>query len=100
MKEISPAELQLRLEQGEPPHLIDVREPYEHEEFNIGGQNIPVSQLPFHIEEIRQLTDREIILYCQSGNRSGLAQQLLASQFGITNTINLKGGMKAWRGME
>jgi len=39
----------------------------------------------------------DIVLYCRSGNRSGMAQKLLAIQSGITNTINLKGGLIAWR---
>jgi len=97
MKEITSKELHGRLAAGEDIILIDVREPYEHEEFNIGGINIPVTELPFRIEEVRQHGDQEIILYCQSGNRSMLAQKLLATQFNIVNTLNLVGGARAWR---
>lgn len=99
MKEITPAELRERLTKGENIALLDVREPFEYEEFNIGGTNIPITELPFRTDEIRHLGDGEIILYCQSGNRSGLAQKLLASQFNIHNTVNLKGGIKAWKEM-
>ena len=97
MKEITSKELHGRLAAGEDIILIDVREPYEHEEFNIGGINIPVTELPFRIEEVRQHGDQEIVLYCQSGNRSMLAQKLLATQFNIVNTLNLVGGARAWR---
>jgi len=97
MHEISPTELKLRLSSGDKLLLIDVREPYEHEDFNIGGINIPITELPFRIEEIKVPEDSAIVLYCQSGNRSGLAQKLLATQFKIENTINLKGGVKAWK---
>lgn len=97
MKEISAKELNERLAAGEDIILIDVREPYEHEEYNIGGTNIPVTELPFRIDELKALGDHEIVLYCQSGNRSMLAQKLLAMQFNIVNTINLVGGAKGWK---
>ena len=97
MNEITSKALLTRLAAGEKLTLIDVREPYEHEEFNIGGINIPVTELPFRIEEIKQLADHEIVLYCQSGNRSMLAQKLLATQFNIANTLNLLGGVRGWK---
>ena len=97
MKEITPAQLKDRILSGEPTLLLDVREPHEHDEFDIGGINIPITQLPFRIEELKDLGEADIVLYCHSGNRSALAQKLLAAQFDIQNTINLVGGMKAWR---
>ncbi len=97
MKEITAKELKERLESGEPLILIDVREPYEHDEFDIGGTNIPVTELPFRIDELKQLGNGDLVLYCQSGNRSILAQKLLAMQFGIENTYDLKGGVNAWK---
>jgi rhodanese-related sulfurtransferase len=97
MNEITPTELKDRLTSGDRLILVDVREPYEHEDFNLGGLNIPITELPFRIEEIRSPGDVEIVLYCQSGNRSILAQKLLATQFNIVNTLNLKGGMRAWK---
>lgn len=95
--EISISELKQRIVSGEDLILIDVREPYEHEEYNIGGVNIPVTEIPFKVDEIRNQEGGDIILYCQSGNRSVLAQKLLATQFKIENTFNLKGGITAWR---
>ncbi len=97
MKEITPNQLQARITSGDHLALVDVREPYENEDYNIGGINIPVTQLPFRVDELKALGEVEIVLYCQSGNRSGLAQKLLASQFNIHNTINLVGGMKRWK---
>jgi rhodanese-related sulfurtransferase len=97
MKEITVKEVKQRLDAGEPLILIDVREPYEHEEFDIGGTNIPVTELPFRIDELKQSGKGDLILYCQSGNRSILAQKLLAMQFGIEDTYNLKGGVNAWK---
>lgn len=97
MHDITPIDLDRRIREGESFHLIDVREPHEHEDFNIGGINIPVTELPFRAAEVKQTCDKPIVLYCQSGNRSMLAQKLLATQFGIENTLNLKGGMRAWK---
>jgi len=97
MKEITTIALHQRLASGEKIILIDVREPYEHDEYDIGGTNIPVTELPFRIDELKQFGDGDLVLYCQSGNRSILAQKLLAMQFGIENTYNLKGGVNAWK---
>ena len=98
MNEILPAELMSRIRSGEKFRLIDVREPHEHDEYDIGGLNIPITELAFRIEEIKPEDESEtLVLYCQSGNRSILAQKLLAMQFGIDNTLNLLGGINAWK---
>jgi rhodanese-related sulfurtransferase len=98
MNEILPADLQSRIRSGEKFILIDVREPHEHDEYDIGGLNIPITELPFRIDEIKAAEEGEpLVLYCQSGNRSILAQKLLSLQFGIDNTYNLQGGINAWK---
>jgi rhodanese-related sulfurtransferase len=97
MTNLSIHDLHLLIEAGKAPVLIDVREPHEHEEFNIGGINIPVTEMPFRIAELKALGDADFVLYCQSGSRSSLAQKLLDTQFNIHNTINLVGGLNAWK---
>ena len=42
MQAISVEEVKARLDAGESLHLLDVREPAEHEEFNIGGVLLPI----------------------------------------------------------
>ena len=97
MKELTAPELREQLKQNKPMHLIDVREPYENEEFNIGGTNIPLGDLMNHEEELKALSKTgDLVLYCRSGNRSVMAQKLLAARFGIENTINLRGGVMMW----
>ena len=97
MKEWTASELREQLKQNKPLHLIDVREPYENEEFNIGGTNIPLGDLMNHEEELKALSQTgDLVLYCRSGNRSAMAQKLLAARFGIENTINLRGGVMMW----
>lgn len=97
MKEISALELQQKMQSGEHMILVDVREEYEHEEFSIGGINIPVTDIPEQAERLQDYGNVDLVLYCRSGNRSGMAQKILAVQFDMHNTINLKGGMNAWK---
>jgi rhodanese-related sulfurtransferase len=97
MNNLSIHDLHQLMESGNTPKLIDVREPHEHEEFNIGGINIPVTEMPFRIDELKALGDVDFVLYCQSGSRSSLAQKLLDTQFNMRNTINLVGGLNAWK---
>jgi rhodanese-related sulfurtransferase len=97
MTNISPQEVKQRLDAGEKLHLIDVREPYENAEFNIGGKLLPVGKIQtMQTEDIDDLKNEEVILYCRSGNRSGIAAMVL-DQLGFTNTKNLAGGMLAWQ---
>ncbi len=97
MQNITPEEVKERLNKGEKLNLIDVREPYENAEFNIGGKLLPLGKVQsMQTEDIDDLKDEEVILYCRSGNRSGIAAMIL-DQMGFTNTKNLTGGMLAWQ---
>ena len=97
MTNITPEEVKQRLDAGEKLNLIDVREPYENAEFNIGGKLIPIGKIQSQqIEEIADLKNEEVILYCRSGNRSGISAMVL-DQLGFTNTKNLVGGMLSWQ---
>ena len=96
MNQISPQELKERMDKGEAPMLIDVREPDEREEFNIGGELIPLGTLGDRIEDLEEHKNTEIVLYCRSGGRSGMATQML-EQAGFTQVFNLKGGILGWK---
>lgn len=97
MKLINVQELHDRIEAGDTLNLIDVREPHEHDEFNIGGLLLPLGDIRVgDTESIEKFKDQEIICYCRSGNRSGQAAMVLESM-GFTNVINVTGGMLAWR---
>ncbi len=93
--DLSVAALKEKLEAGDPLVLIDVREPYEHEAFNIGGRLIPLGTLAESIPELDTHRSDHVVLYCRSGNRSGLAAHLLRAA-GFTKVSNLIGGMLAW----
>lgn len=97
MKNILAEELKARIDAGEKLNIIDVREPHEHQEFNIGGRLIPVGKiLSMEVDEIEDLKDQELILYCRSGARSTQACLFLESM-GFHNCNNLVGGMVAWQ---
>ena len=59
--------------------------------------NSRVPGLVTSAEELKALSKTgDLVLYCRSGNRSAMAQKLLAARFGIENTINLRGGVMMW----
>ena len=90
-------ELKPRLDAGEKIHLVDVREPAEHAEYNIGGILIPLGKVQImQIEEIEDLKQEEVIVYCRSGRRS-LNAAMILEQLGFTNVYNLEGGMLDWQ---
>ncbi len=97
--DITVADLKSRLAASEDLILIDVREAHEHEEFNVGGKLVPLGTIPSSIAELQDHKEEEIVIYCRSGQRSGMAQKFL-QQYGFTNVRNLEGGMLAWAEME
>lgn len=98
MTDISVQELKDRVVTGEEIILIDVREPYEHDEFNIGGENLPLGEIMEWSEKLQMSAATEIVLYCRSGNRSGMAKSFLISK-GYSSVRNLIGGILAWQKM-
>ncbi len=97
MKSINVFDLKTKLDSGETVHLLDVREDAERAEFNIGGVHIPVGKVQqMQTDEIDHWKDEELIVYCRSGNRSGMAC-LFLEQAGFANVVNLTGGMLSWK---
>jgi len=82
MKIINVQELKRKLDAKEDFILIDVRETYEYEEFNIGAKLIPLGDLPEAMQEMDK--NAEIVLHCRSGARSGRAQGFMMGS-GFTN---------------
>jgi len=97
MENITVEEVKRRMDAGEKLNLVDVREPFENAEFNIGGILLPLGDIQaMAVDEIENLKDEEVICYCRSGNRSGQACMIL-EMMGFANTKNLTGGMVAWQ---
>ena len=96
MTNITPLALQHKIQTAHIDFvLIDVREDFEHEHFNIGGTLMPMGTVVENIQNIP--TDKPVIFYCEKGIRSVIVIQKLEEKFGYTNLVNLRGGMKAWR---
>ncbi|MBV9963164.1 MAG: rhodanese-like domain-containing protein [Parafilimonas sp.] len=97
MQTITVQELKSRLDAGEKIHLVDVREPNENADFNIGGVLLPLGEIRnMQTDAIDDWKEDEIVMYCRSGNRSGISTQIL-EQMGFKNVKNLTGGMLAWQ---
>jgi len=95
LPDLTPEDLHARQQRGEDLQLIDVREPMEYEYCRIeGSQLIPLGELPHHVEDIA--TDRPVVLICHHGVRSMQALAYLQHRHGLTNLLNLKGGIDAW----
>lgn len=92
--EISAEELKVWLETGKDFQLIDVREPHEFAAFNIDGINLPLSELEDLVQEISRT--KQVVVHCQAGSRSQKAIQKLQSQYGFSNLVNLRNGLKEW----
>lgn len=96
MEQMSIDTLHARLQAGEPVRLVDVRQPEEHADFNIGGTLLPLGEiLSMQTEVLDECREEEIICYCRSGQRSMQAALMLQSM-GFPNVKNLTGGMLAW----
>jgi len=95
MQSITPLQLKEKISNKEDFLLIDVREVYEHNDFNIGGLLIPLNSLFENISMIPN--ERPVVMYCQKGIRSQLAIQRLQQKFNFSNLVNLSGGVDAWR---
>jgi adenylyltransferase/sulfurtransferase len=94
---ITATELKTRLDGGDIPLLVDVREYHEADIADLpehGQVRIPTGEFPERYEELAR--DREIVLYCRSGRRSDWAGKILL-QKGYQRVLNLKGGVLAWR---
>ena len=95
MQTIEPITLQKKIAGKETLVLIDVREPREHEAYNIGGLLIPMNSIFANLQQIPQ--NIPVVFYCQKGIRSALVIQRLQQRYHYNNLFNLAGGMDNWR---
>lgn len=97
MENITVQDVRKRLRDGENLNLIDVRQPEEHNEYNIGGILLPLGQIEaMDTDSINNLKDSEIICYCRSGQRSMMASVYL-EHMGFKNVKNMAGGVEAYK---
>jgi rhodanese-related sulfurtransferase len=94
MKQISYEELEEWRTQGRPFHLLDVREPEEHEAYNIGGELCPLGRLMRRLDELPE--DQPLVFYCRKGVRSQIAIQRLLRKRAELDCYNLTGGISQY----
>ncbi len=75
--------------------LIDVRTAVEHEQFNIGGKNIPMEEIEKSVSAWE--ANKSIVLYCSTGKRSSAAVTFIRSKFPGKNIVSLEGGLRSWK---
>lgn len=92
--ELSPRELKLRLDRGDVPVILDVREPEEVALARFPRAiHIPMNDLPSRLAELDP--DRETVVVCHHGIRSAQVAIYL-SRSGFEHVSNLSGGIDAW----
>lgn len=91
--EISVSKLQELKNQNEDFILLDVREQYEYDICNLGGQLIPLTILEKQLGALDR--NKNYIVYCKTGIRSKQAVNFMVLH-GFTSVKNLAGGIKAW----
>ncbi len=95
--ETTAREVKTRLDQGERLHLIDVREPFEHQTASIAGAElIPMRTIPANLQHIDSIADQApVIVFCHHGMRSLQTVNWLRQQ-GVENCQSMSGGIDAW----
>ena len=94
---ITPAELSQRLKEPNPPIILDVRTRDEYSAGHIDtAVNLPHDELERRLGEIPGSKSGEIVVYCRSGKRAKVAEDILINK-GYTNIKDLTGHWQGWR---
>jgi rhodanese-related sulfurtransferase len=89
-------ELLARIDEGSQPLILDVRTPEEYAEGHIEGAiNIPYTELEDRVGELGIELGDEMVVYCRSGRRAGVAETALF-ELGYTNLKDLEGHINKW----
>jgi sulfur-carrier protein adenylyltransferase/sulfurtransferase len=88
---ITPSLLRKKLRSGEDVLLIDVRQCFERDRYHIGGTHIPSNTLLANLDRVPR--NKQVVFYCETGDRSYRAISMLRKDFGFTNLYNLEGGL-------
>jgi rhodanese-related sulfurtransferase len=95
--EVTPQQVKQRLAGGEKLHLLDVREPSEHQTANIKDTLlIPMRSVPANLQQIEAMSDdAPIVVFCHHGMRSLQVVNWLREQ-GVENCQSMSGGIDQW----
>lgn len=94
--EVSPQDLQTRLENGDAVTVVDLRQPWEYNAGHIpGAVHIFIQDIPARFRELPQ--DTELIFQCWHGVTSlDVAGFMIQQGWSATSVSSLMGGMAGW----
>lgn len=93
--ELTPAQVNQRLQTENDVYLIDVRTPQEFATGHVArARLLPLQTLAQRLDEVPR--DQTVVCICQSGRRSRAACEMLL-EAGFDNVVNMRGGMMAWQ---
>ncbi len=95
MNTITAQELKAKKDNNEDFQLIDVREDYEFDDFNIGGINIPMDTLFSVADKIEK--NKAVIFCCKTGKRSKAVTMAASKKLNLTNIYSLTGGVMGYK---
>lgn len=94
---ISQEELLERIGAGTAPLILDVRSEQEYAAGHIhGAMLIPHDELSLRLAELAAYKNQEVVVYCRSGKRAGVAEQILR-EAGFTHVRDLDGHVLLWQ---
>ncbi len=91
MKQITPQELKAKIDNKEDFELIDVREIYEYEDYNLKGKHIPLGEVMSNLDKIDD--SKPVIFCCQSGKKSRAITIAVGKKLNSENIYSLVGGV-------
>lgn len=94
MRVMTPQQARDSAERGEGV-IIDVREAQEHVQASL--PDVPLIPMSEFVERVGEVpTDRTIIVMCRSGARSEQVALYLEQEHGVSDVVNMEGGILAW----
>lgn len=94
MNTITAQELKAKIDNQEDFQLIDIREDYEFEDYNLGGVNLPLDTVMSSTDKIN--TNKMVVFCCNSGKRSAAIIHTLKRKLNLTELYSLKGGISEY----
>jgi len=91
---ITTKDLKEKIDNKEDFQLIDVREDYEYEDFNLGGINIPLDQVFSSLDKISK--DKPVIFCCSTGKKSAAILHTVKRKLNLKNVFSLQGGVSSY----
>lgn len=95
MNIITPEDLKLKFENKDVFQLIDIREDYDFDDFNIGGINIPMDDVFSSLDKVA--TDKPVIFICNSGKRSKAIIHTLKRKLQLEELYSVSGGISEYQ---